>query len=76
MPRRSLTARISEIRPSRTVKMARLDHDRYPLVVEVARTGRGTDDAERFGYAVQALLTGFAAPGKQAEPESGQDPAD
>ena len=41
--------------------LAELDGERYPLLVRAARTGDGTDDAERFGFAVDALLTGFAA---------------
>ncbi len=40
-----------------------LDAGRYPLVVEAAGTGAGTDDARRFHFAVEALLTGFAEAG-------------
>ena len=40
--------------------VAELDEERYPLLVRAARTGQGTDDAERFTFAVDALLTGFA----------------
>lgn len=35
------------------------DPGRYPLVVEAARSGAGTDDAGRFQFALDALLTGF-----------------
>jgi AcrR family transcriptional regulator len=38
-----------------------LDEATYPLLVRAARTGQGTDDAERFAFAVDALLVGFAA---------------
>ena len=40
--------------------IAALDPARYPLLVEAAATGQGTDDAERFGYAVDCLISGFA----------------
>lgn len=38
-----------------------LDPQEFPLIIEAARTGSGTDDESRFEYAVAALLTGFAA---------------
>ncbi|WP_367135293.1 MULTISPECIES: TetR/AcrR family transcriptional regulator C-terminal domain-containing protein [Streptomyces] len=41
--------------------LAGLAEEEYPLLVRAARTGYGTDDAERFAFAVDALLTGFAA---------------
>ncbi|MEV7595979.1 TetR/AcrR family transcriptional regulator C-terminal domain-containing protein [Kitasatospora sp. NPDC089797] len=41
--------------------LTRLDADRYPLLTDAARTGAGVDDAERFAFAVDALLNGFAA---------------
>ncbi|KAB7845033.1 TetR/AcrR family transcriptional regulator C-terminal domain-containing protein [Streptomyces mobaraensis] len=47
--------------PSSTAALAALDPGRYPLTREAARTGAGTDDAERFAYAVEALVTGFGA---------------
>lgn len=37
-----------------------LETERHPLVTEAARSGAGTDDGERFAFAVEALLTGFA----------------
>lgn len=37
-----------------------LDPARYPLLTEAAGSGRGTDDAERFDFAVDCLITGFA----------------
>ncbi|WP_034263309.1 TetR/AcrR family transcriptional regulator C-terminal domain-containing protein [Actinospica robiniae] len=40
--------------------LSALDPARYPLMVEAAATGRGTDDAERFAFAVDCLITGFA----------------
>ncbi|GAA1961321.1 TetR/AcrR family transcriptional regulator C-terminal domain-containing protein [Catenulispora subtropica] len=43
-----------------TAWVAGLDADRYPLLVEAARTGQGTDDDERFAFAVDSLITGFA----------------
>ncbi|MBC2878622.1 MULTISPECIES: TetR/AcrR family transcriptional regulator C-terminal domain-containing protein [Streptomyces] len=47
--------------PGSAADLAGLDPDRYPLTGEAARTGAGTDDAERFAYAVEALITGFGA---------------
>ncbi|MDT0450730.1 TetR/AcrR family transcriptional regulator C-terminal domain-containing protein [Streptomyces hesseae] len=47
--------------PGTSAWLAELDCERYPLVVEAAGTGAGTDDAERFGFAVDAMLTGFGA---------------
>ncbi|MGK5629292.1 TetR/AcrR family transcriptional regulator C-terminal domain-containing protein [Streptomyces sp. URMC 123] len=41
--------------------LAALEQDRYPLLVEAARRRAGTDDETRFRYAIEALLTGFAA---------------
>ncbi|MET9293356.1 TetR/AcrR family transcriptional regulator C-terminal domain-containing protein [Streptomyces sp. NPDC003077] len=41
--------------------LAGRDEEEYPLLVRAARTDQGTDDAERFTFAVDALLTGFAA---------------
>ncbi|MGW1189216.1 TetR/AcrR family transcriptional regulator C-terminal domain-containing protein [Streptomyces sp. NPDC002559] len=35
------------------------DPERYPLLTEAARTRAGTDDADRFAHAVDALVTGF-----------------
>ncbi|ARF56869.1 TetR/AcrR family transcriptional regulator C-terminal domain-containing protein [Streptomyces gilvosporeus] len=47
--------------PGSAGSLARLDAARYPLLTEAARTGTGADDAERFGFAAKALVTGFAA---------------
>lgn len=38
-----------------------LDPAEFPLVTEAARTGAGVDDEERFHFALDALLVGFAA---------------
>ncbi|MEU9112172.1 TetR/AcrR family transcriptional regulator C-terminal domain-containing protein [Streptomyces sp. NPDC048483] len=40
--------------------LARLDAARYPLLTEAARTGAGVDDEQRFRFAVEALIAGFA----------------
>jgi AcrR family transcriptional regulator len=40
--------------------VSQLDPARLPLLVEAARTGRGVDDGERFAYAVDCFLAGFA----------------
>ncbi|MEU7164815.1 TetR/AcrR family transcriptional regulator C-terminal domain-containing protein [Streptomyces morookaense] len=39
--------------------LAELDAGRYPLLVQAARTGAGTDDAGRFRFAVEALIAGL-----------------
>ncbi|MEJ3405567.1 TetR/AcrR family transcriptional regulator C-terminal domain-containing protein [Rathayibacter sp. YIM 133350] len=44
-----------------TAAIAGLDATAYPLLVQAARTGQGTDDEHRFRFAIDALLTGFAA---------------
>ncbi|WP_327068187.1 TetR/AcrR family transcriptional regulator C-terminal domain-containing protein [Kitasatospora sp. NBC_01302] len=41
--------------------LAALDPARHPLLTESARTGAGVDDAERFDFAVDALVDGFGA---------------
>ncbi|MFI9272613.1 TetR/AcrR family transcriptional regulator C-terminal domain-containing protein [Kitasatospora sp. NPDC052896] len=41
--------------------LAELDAARYPLLTEAARGGAGVDDAERFDFAVNALVNGFGA---------------
>ncbi|PWI42743.1 TetR/AcrR family transcriptional regulator [Streptomyces sp. ICBB 8177] len=41
--------------------LAELDPQDFPLIAAAARTGSGTDDAERFRFGVQALITGCAA---------------
>ena len=41
--------------------LAALDARRYPLLLESARTGAGTDDAGRFAFGVESLVAGFAA---------------
>ncbi|MFC5908066.1 TetR/AcrR family transcriptional regulator C-terminal domain-containing protein [Streptacidiphilus monticola] len=48
-------------RPGGTGWLAGLQADRYPLVTRAAREGLGVDDAERFSFAVEALLLGFDA---------------
>ncbi|WP_171169060.1 TetR/AcrR family transcriptional regulator C-terminal domain-containing protein [Streptomyces sp. I05A-00742] len=45
--------------PGSAAWLAGLSPDRYPLGGEAARTGAGTDDAERFALAVEALVSGF-----------------
>ncbi|GAB7035720.1 TetR/AcrR family transcriptional regulator C-terminal domain-containing protein [Streptomyces sp. NPDC021749] len=47
--------------PGSPAWLAELDAARYPLLTEAARTGAGTDDAERFDFAVNALVNGFGA---------------
>ena len=37
-----------------------LDAQRHPLLTAAVKTGAGVDDLERFHFAVDALLTGFA----------------
>ncbi|MGK5636788.1 TetR/AcrR family transcriptional regulator C-terminal domain-containing protein [Streptomyces sp. URMC 126] len=54
--------------PGSAADLAARDPGRYPLTVETARTGAGTDDAERFAFAVEALIAGFGA---AATPEAG-----
>jgi AcrR family transcriptional regulator len=39
---------------------AGLDPERHPLLLEAARSGAGSDDQERFRYAIRALLAGLA----------------
>ncbi|GAA2021633.1 TetR/AcrR family transcriptional regulator C-terminal domain-containing protein [Catenulispora yoronensis] len=46
--------------------VAELDPERYPLLVEAAATGQGTDDDERFALAVEALISGFELAGSGA----------
>jgi AcrR family transcriptional regulator len=46
--------------PGSTGELAGLDPAEFPLLVEAATTGAGTDDAARFGSAVDALIEGFA----------------
>ncbi|MFJ9853706.1 TetR/AcrR family transcriptional regulator C-terminal domain-containing protein [Streptomyces sp. NPDC101150] len=50
--------------------LARLDATRYPLLTEAARTGAGVDDQERFRFAVDALVAGFAEAAGRGLPES------
>ncbi|WP_433563366.1 TetR/AcrR family transcriptional regulator C-terminal domain-containing protein [Nocardia sp. CA-151230] len=38
-----------------------LDPEEFPLILQAARTGAGTDDHTRFEFAVAALVHGFAA---------------
>ncbi|MTE17000.1 TetR/AcrR family transcriptional regulator C-terminal domain-containing protein [Nocardia aurantiaca] len=38
-----------------------LEPNEFPLILEAARTGAGTDDHTRFEFAVAALIHGFAA---------------
>ncbi|MFE7615848.1 TetR/AcrR family transcriptional regulator C-terminal domain-containing protein [Streptomyces sp. NPDC057496] len=53
------------------------DPERYPLLTEAARTCAGTDDADRFAHAVDAMVTGFEqnlrhAPQEQQEQQEQQ----
>jgi AcrR family transcriptional regulator len=43
-----------------TADLATLDPEQFPLISEAARTGVGTDDDERFAFAVRSMLAGFA----------------
>lgn len=45
--------------PGAAAWVAQLDSERYPLLVKAADTGHGTDDDERFAFAVEALIAGF-----------------
>ncbi|WP_030410026.1 TetR/AcrR family transcriptional regulator C-terminal domain-containing protein [Streptomyces sp. NRRL S-1448] len=47
--------------PGSPAWLAELDAARYPLLAEAARSGAGTDDAERFDFAINALVNGFGA---------------
>lgn len=47
--------------PGSSAWLAELDAARYPLLTEAARSGEGTDDAERFDFAINALVNGFGA---------------
>ncbi|BDM69593.1 TetR family transcriptional regulator [Streptomyces nigrescens] len=47
--------------PGSPAWLAELDATRYPLLTQAARNGAGTDDAERFDFAINALVTGFGA---------------
>ncbi|MFG3114317.1 TetR/AcrR family transcriptional regulator C-terminal domain-containing protein [Streptomyces sp. NPDC048197] len=47
--------------PGSPAWLAELDAARYPLLTEAARSGAGTDDAERFDFALNALVNGFGA---------------
>jgi hypothetical protein len=38
---------------------AGLDPERHPLLLAAARSGAGSDDHQRFRYAVRALLAGL-----------------
>ncbi|WP_329570679.1 TetR/AcrR family transcriptional regulator C-terminal domain-containing protein [Kitasatospora sp. NBC_01266] len=44
-----------------TAFLAALAPEEFPLLAEAAGSGQGTDDEERFAFALDALLTGFAA---------------
>lgn len=41
--------------------VAALDPAEFPMIVEASRTGAGVEDESRFHFALDALLTGFAA---------------
>ncbi|MFJ5927708.1 TetR/AcrR family transcriptional regulator C-terminal domain-containing protein [Kitasatospora sp. NPDC092948] len=41
--------------------LAALEAERYPLLIRAASEGVGTDDGERFAFALEALLLGFEA---------------
>lgn len=58
----SPSAKPSDSDAGATAWVADLDTERYPLLVEAARTGQGTDDDERFAIAVEALVAGFGKP--------------
>ncbi|MFJ5804061.1 TetR/AcrR family transcriptional regulator C-terminal domain-containing protein [Streptomyces decoyicus] len=47
--------------PGSPAWLAELDAARYPLLTEAARSGAGVEDAERFDFAVNALVNGFGA---------------
>ncbi|KAA0023276.1 TetR/AcrR family transcriptional regulator C-terminal domain-containing protein [Antrihabitans cavernicola] len=47
--------------PGSTNQLATLDGSIFPLLTEAARTHEGTDDSERFRFAVDALIVGFGA---------------
>ncbi|MEU9497459.1 TetR/AcrR family transcriptional regulator C-terminal domain-containing protein [Streptomyces sp. NPDC048196] len=47
--------------PGSPAWLGELDAARYPLLTEAARSGAGTDDAERFDFAINALVNGFGA---------------
>ncbi|MCW7986542.1 tetracycline repressor protein class H [Streptomyces platensis subsp. clarensis] len=47
--------------PGSAAWLAERETARYPLLTEAARSGAGTDDAERFAFAVEALVNGFGA---------------
>ncbi|MFK4145064.1 TetR/AcrR family transcriptional regulator C-terminal domain-containing protein [Streptomyces sp. NPDC004065] len=47
--------------PGGRSRLAELEAERYPLLARAAREGAGVDDEERFTFAVDALLLGFAA---------------
>ncbi|MFC4948563.1 TetR/AcrR family transcriptional regulator C-terminal domain-containing protein [Pseudonocardia sp. GCM10023141] len=47
--------------PGSTAHLATLDADRFPLLHRAATTGQGVSDGDRFTFAVDALLAGFAA---------------
>jgi hypothetical protein len=42
-----------------TSRLTLLDPDEFPLITAAAKTGQGTDDAQRFSFGLTALLTGF-----------------
>ncbi|MFJ9693714.1 TetR/AcrR family transcriptional regulator C-terminal domain-containing protein [Kitasatospora sp. NPDC101183] len=44
-----------------TAWLSALEAERYPLLIRAATEGVGTDDAERFAFALDALLLGFEA---------------
>jgi AcrR family transcriptional regulator len=48
--------------PGSAAWVAGLDPADFPLLVQAAREGAGTSDEERFRFAVEALLSGFATP--------------
>ncbi|MCU1643303.1 MAG: Tetracycline repressor protein class [Nocardia sp.] len=41
--------------------VAELDPAEFPLLVQAAGTSEGTDDSARFDFAIEALITGYAA---------------
>ncbi len=45
-----------------------LDPEEFPLITAAARASSGTDDHDRFGFAVRAMIHGFAATAVRPDP--------
>ncbi|QIS18702.1 TetR/AcrR family transcriptional regulator C-terminal domain-containing protein [Nocardia terpenica] len=52
-----------------------LDPEEFPLITAAARTSSGTDDRDRFEFAVRAMIHGFAATAVRAAPAEPVTPA-